>query len=282
MSSSSTEAVSATVNASQGRSWASAIARHWPEYLIEAAGLGFFMISACGFGVLLEHPASPVRQAVGDPLLRRILMGLAMGLTAAGIIYSRWGKRSGAHINPAVTLTFFRLGKIAPHDAVFYAAAQFLGGVTGVVLSQLALGDLLSDPAVNFVATIPGPEGVGVAWVAEALISMLLMAAVLAVSNSERWGRFTGLSAATLVFTYISLEAPLSGMSMNPARTFGSALPANVWTALWVYFTAPPLGMLLAAEVYRRRAERVLCAKLHHQNEERCIFRCGYKNCGEN
>jgi aquaporin Z len=90
--------------------------------------------------------------------------------------------------------------------------------------------------------------------------------------------RFTGLFAAALVALYITFEAPISGMSMNPARTFGSAFSAHVWTALWIYFCAPPLGMLLAAEVYvrLRGTKSVLCAKLHHQNSQRCIFRCGY------
>jgi len=101
--------------------------KHWPEYLMEAAGLGIFMISACSFGALLEHPASPIRQAIANSFLRRILMGMAMGLTAISIIYSPWGKQSGAHLNPSVTLTFFRLGKVARWDAVFYVTAQFLG-----------------------------------------------------------------------------------------------------------------------------------------------------------
>jgi aquaporin Z len=67
-------------------------------------------------------------------------------------------------------------------------------------------------------------------------------------------------------------------MSMNPARTLGSAVAANAYSALWVYFTAPVIGMLLAARLYvlRRGAHRVFCAKLHHHNDERCIFRCGY------
>lgn len=81
-----------------------ALRRHWPEYLMEAAGLGLFMVSACLFGALLEHPASPARQALPDPGLRRALGGLAMGLTAVGIIYSPWGKQSGAHINSSDTI----------------------------------------------------------------------------------------------------------------------------------------------------------------------------------
>lgn len=256
------------------------LARHWPEYAIEAAGLALFMVSAGLFTVLLEHPESPVRRTIADPLLRRTLVGLAMGATAIGIIYSRWGKRSGAHINPAVTLTFYRLGKIEPWDAAYYVGAQFLGAVLGVLAVSIALGVKFSESHVRFVVTVPGPGGSAEAFAGELVISFLLMLAILLLSNVRGLNRYTGLIAGLLVATYIALEAPLSGMSMNPARTFGSAAAGRIWTALWVYFTAPPLGMLLAAEIYvrLRGAHRVLCAKLHHDNNERCIFRCGFRN----
>lgn len=268
-----------TAAARAGDGALAALRRHWPEYAIEAAGLGVFMVSACLFAALLEHSGSPIRQAVTDPLLRRIPMGLAMGLTAVGIIYSRWGRRSGAHLNPSVTLTFWRLGKVEPWDALFYVGAQFIGGIAGVGLAALALGGVIAHPAVNYAATVPGAEGTGIAFLAELAIAFGLMTAVLVASNSASLAPFTGLFAGALVASYIVLEAPLSGMSMNPARTVGSAAHAQTWTAWWVYFTAPPLGMLLAAELYRamRGARRVRCAKLHHDNVERCIFRCGYR-----
>ncbi len=260
----------------------SALKRHWPEYLIEAAGLGLFMVSACFFGTLFEHPGSPLRQAIGDPFLRRIPMGLAMGLTAAGLIYSPWGQRSGAHMNPSVTLTFLRLGKLEPWDAFFYVIAQFLGGIAGVVVSSAVLQGRLAHPNVNFVATLPGPGGVWTAFVAEVIISFALMSVVLRASNARRLTRWTGLFAGTLVATYIMLEAPFSGMSMNPARTFGSAFSAHLWTALWIYFLAPPLGMFLAAELYVRQKgiHKVFCAKLNHEGRERCIFNCNYSQMG--
>ncbi len=256
------------------------LSRHWPEYAIEAAGLALFMVSAGLFTVFLEHPGSPVRHAIADPLLRRSLVGLAMGGTAIAIIYSRWGKRSGAHINPAVTLTFYRLGKIEPWDAAFYVGAQFAGAIVGVLAVGVALGMTFSDSSIRFVVTVPGPGGAGAAFAGELVISFLLMLAILLLSNARRLNRYTGLIAGLLVATYIAFEAPLSGMSMNPARTFGSAVVGRVWSALWVYFTAPPLGMLLAAELYVRfrGTQRVLCAKLHHDNEQRCIFRCGFRN----
>ncbi len=254
-----------------------ALQRHWPEYLMEAAGLGLFMISAGIYGTILEYPDSPVRHAIADPVLRRILMGIAMGLTAIGIIYSPWGKQSGAHLNPSVTLTFYRLGKIERWDALFYIAAQFAGGVAGVVLIALAVGNPFADPPVNYVATLPGSAGAGVAFLVELVISLVLMSVVLVTINIER-GRFTGIFAGCLVATYITVAAPLSGMSMNPARTFASALPAQLWRTLWIYFTAPPLGMLLGAEIYLRLVggRKVICAKLNHDNQKRCIFRCGY------
>jgi aquaporin Z len=256
-----------------------ALKRHWPEYLCEAALLGLFMLSACAFGALLFHPSSPAVAAVPGLTSRRALMGAAMGATAVSLVYSPWGKRSGAHFNPSVTLAFFRLGKIKAPDALFYVLAQFAGGVLGALAAVALLGAWLADPAVNYVVTRPGPYGVAVAFAAEVLISFVLMTVVLAASNAPRLARLTGLFAGALVMLYIGVEAPLSGMSMNPARTFSSAFAAQVWTALWLYFTAPPLGMLLAAEAYTRRrgARAVRCAKLHHQNAGRCIFNCGYK-----
>jgi len=254
-----------------------ALSRHWPEYMIEAAGLGLFMASAGLLGVLLYHPASPAVDAIADPIGRRVFMALAMGLTTIALIYSPWGQRSGAHFNPAVTLTFFRLGKVAGWDAGFYAVAQTAGGVIGIIVVAALLGGRLAHPAVRYVTTVPGVWGAGAAFAAEALISFALMSVVLTVSNTARLARFTGLCAGALVATWIVLEAPLSGMSMNPARSLASALPANLWTAFWIYLVAPPLGMLLAAELHVRLGRLpVLCAKLDHGGGRRCIFRCGY------
>jgi aquaporin Z len=258
------------------RAWPGATL-HWPEYLIEVVCLGLFMLSACAFGTLLEHPASPVRQAIDDPALRRVPMGLAMGLTAIVLIYSRMGQRSGAHMNPSVTLTFLRLGKIARADALAYILAQLVGGIVGVQAAAVVLRETLGHPAVNHVATLPGPSGLLVAFGAELLISCLLMLVVLAVSNTPRLAHLTGLCAGLLVMTYIVVEAPVSGMSMNPARSLGSAVAAQAWGGLWLYFVAPPLGMLLAAELYvrLRGLGGVHCAKLQHPRAGPCIFECG-------
>jgi aquaporin Z len=267
-----TEAVIFTFEKTMVEAWKN----HWQEYLIEAWCLGTFMISASFFGVLLFHPASPT--ATLSFLTRNILMGAAMGLTAIGIICSPWGNRSGAHFNPAVTLVFLRLGKIARIDAAFYVAAHFVGGIAGVLFSWLILGDLLRAEGVMFVITVPGRLGVTAAFFAEVIISFLMMTMILNTSNSAKWSRLTPYFAGLMLAAFIATESPISGTSLNPARTFATAAVANVWTGWWIYFTAPLIAMLSAAEIFvrRRGIKAVLCAKLRRNGKKRCIFRCGY------
>jgi aquaporin Z len=248
---------------------------HWPEYLMEAGESGFYLFCACAVTTLLWHPASPVQPHLPSDAVRRILMGLAMGATIIAIILSPWGKQSGAHFNPAVTLTFYRLRKVALWDAVFYCAAQLLGAVAGIGLASLVLQGAPAQKAVHYAATMPGIYGETIAFLAELAISFILMSAILFASNHELLAPYTHYFAAILVAAYIAFESPLSGMSTNPARTFGPALFASYWHALWIYFIGPPLGMLMAAEVLLLARERrsPYCAKLHHHNDKRCIFR---------
>jgi aquaporin Z len=254
----------------------SAIKLHWPEYLIEAWCLGTFMVSACFFGVLLFNPVSPAASLSFG--LRNALMGTAMGATAIAIIRSGWGQRSGAHFNPAVTLTFLRLGKINASDAVWYITFQFIGGFAGMIVSYLVLGELLADGGVNFVVTVPGSYGAGAAFVAEAIMSFLLMTMILVTTNSTCLAKYTPMIAGCFVAVYIAAESPVSGMSLNPARTFSSAAISGQWMGWWIYFTAPTLAMLSAAEFFvrTRGLKRVLCAKLDHFGSAPCIFNCEF------
>jgi aquaporin Z len=224
--------------------------KHWPEYMMEGAQLGIFMLSAGLFTALLEWPTSPVFLAIPNEFIRRWIIGVAMGATAVGLIYSPWGKRTGAHMNPAVTLTFLRLGKIPVVDAIYYIIGQFLGGLAGVLLMVLALGKYFTDDPTSYVVTVPGPDGLLVAFAGEFLAAVIMMTMIMFVSSRPSIAKYTGLFAGVLIMLYVTFEAPLSGFGMNPARTFASSLPSGNYTALWIYFIAPPLGMLLAAQIY--------------------------------
>jgi aquaporin Z len=255
-----------------------ALHRNWREYLIEAWALGMFMVSAGVVTTALESSGSLLHAAIPDPTVRRALCGLAMGLTAIGLIYSPWGGRSGAHMNPAVTLAFLSLGKISRWDALFYSIAQTLGAIAGVLLVRAACGEAFAAAPVSYVVTVPGPAGTLSAFLAELLISFLLMSTVLIVSSSRRWSGWTGVCAGILVATYVTVEAPLSGMSMNPARTLGSAIPSQIFSSLWIYFTAPITGMWSAARVFSvyQHRRHAICAKSQRHSPTRTCIHCGY------
>lgn len=244
-----------------------------PVYLMEAALLGAFMVSACGFATLLEHPASVAH--FGSATGRRAVMAVAMAGTAALLLTSVFARRTGAHMNPAVTLATWRLGKISGRDAAMYAIFQFLGGAAGVGAVWAVVGRYTAHPAVNYAATRPGGS-VLAAFLAECVLSFVLLTVVLTINRVPRLVRFTPYAAATLVGLYVFIEAPISGMSMNPARTLASAIFAEDFTALWVYFTAPPLGMLAAAEVQRAFASGThrLCPKAVHCRRIPCHCAC--------
>ena len=223
---------------------------NWRVYVIEAWALGMFMISAVFFTILIENPAMPVRGFIASALVRRMLMGLAMGLTAVLLIYSRWGKKSGAHMNPAVTLTFLALKRIHVADALYYILFQFIGGLFAVLLMKMLFPQMIKDPSVNYAVTVPGSAGAVTAFWAEALISFLLMITILFAGNSKNM-KYTGYFAGFLLFIYITFEAPFSGMSINPARTVASAIPALTYSFVWIYFVAPVGSMLLAGLLYK-------------------------------
>ncbi len=233
-------------------------------------------LSTCSFATLLQHPASPVSHFVVSSIVRRALMGLAAGATVVAIIMSPWGKQSGGHFNPAMTVAFYRLGKIARWDASFYGVAQFLGAISGVAMATLLLRGAPGDGAVRYAVTA-GVYGWAVAFAAELAISFLLMITVLLVTNHQRLAPYTPYFVGSLYAVNITFETPLSGMSMNPARTFGPAAYSGYWHSLWIYFVAPTLGMLAAAAIFlrARHGKPAYCAKLRHANNKRCIFNHG-------
>lgn len=252
---------------------------HLTEAIIEGALLGTFMFVACAAVVLFHHPDSPVSRAVTRSLTCRACIGVLMGLTAVALIYSPLGQQSGAHMNPGTTLTFAMLGKVRAWDVVAYPLGQFVGGFLGVALARLLFSTRVAHKDVLYASTRPGAHGTVVAFLGELVISCILMSVVLWMSNTAGLAPFTGIAAGCMVAAFITVEAPLSGMSMNPARSLSSALWSREFRGLWIYFTAPPLGMLMAAGVYVgvRGIDAVYCAKLNHAHaphEGPCVFNC--------
>lgn len=231
-----------------------ALREHWPDYLLEAAGLMIFMIGAGLFTTLFLHPRSPVSQAIPSPMLQHAGLGACMGLVTFAIV-SAIGERTGAHINPAVTLAFWWRRRITGWDATFYTLFQFGGAVLAPVILLAVIGEPFAHGKIAFATTRPS-AGVSAAFAAEFAMSFVLMLTVLAALGSRRWeGRAPAL-LAVLIALYITVAGPVSGMSMNPARSFGSALTAGEWEGLWIYFAAPTSAMLISVKAYHLLTRR--------------------------
>ena len=131
---------------------------------------------------------------------------------------------------------------------------------------------------MRYVVTIPGRNGILIAFVAELLTSFVLMEVVLVATNHPRLARFSPLFVALMTVFYYVFSSSISGYSVNPARSFSSALFAHIWHGIWIYFIAPGLGMLAAAALYKRVAgsDRIYCAKVFHDVRSTCPFNCRF------
>lgn len=246
---------------------------HWPEFLIEAWGMAILLLVSSFITALIEprfHMAWPA-------YARRLVEGLAIASTVVGLVYSPWGRRSGAHFNPAITITFWWLGKVRQTDALFYIVFQTLGAILGIGIAGMLLGSALRLPPVMWIVTQPGSSGVAVAFIAEFSIAFILMRTILWLGGRRELMQLTGLFAGIFVLCCVCFESPFSGFSMNPARSFASAVASLNWNGLWIYLTAPPAGMITAAFLARLHASgpKMKCAKLIHDHSTRCIH-CGF------
>ena len=247
---------------------------HWPEYLMDAGESGFYLFSACAVHLVMtpcfaspgipdERHCSPHVDGFGDWRDHYRDRPFTVGQTVRSALQSR------GHIR---VLSIRESGVVG---CGILCRRAILGRGRWVALASLLLHGAPAHHAVRYAATMPGIYGNTIAFVAELALSFLLMSAILFASNYEVLAPCTHYLAAILVAVYIAFESPLSGMSTNPARTFGPALYGSYWHALWIYFIAPPMGMLGAAEFFLLARERKgpYCAKLHHRNGKRCIFR---------
>jgi aquaporin Z len=260
-------------------SFVDALRTHWREYLMEAAELATFMLCVCAAGTLLYERNSPFNILGVSQITKSILMGVAISGATYAIIRSPLGRRSGAHFNPALTFAYFGVGRIHRWDALAYIAAQFIGGSIGVFVSHTLFGTSLANPPVLYVVTLPGRHGYLSAFLTEFAISFIVMEVVLIVSNHRRFAKYSPLFVAFVTVFYFAFCTSISGYSVNPARSFSSALFARIWDGVWIYFLAPSFGMLTAAALYKRvmSGDRIYCAKVFHDLRSVCPFDCHFE-----
>lgn len=236
-----------------------ALRRHWPYYLVEAAGPATFLIVSSAAAVVFHHPNSAVARAFGpNEMGQRVGLGSVIAVLIMAMAYSPWGKRSGAHFNPAVTLGFWQLGHIRAADAVWYVVFQFAGALAAGFAMFHLLQPWFGYPAIHYNITRPIAGDYGWLWalLAEIGISAVFMLVLLRALHSARLKEWAGALAGLMLAVFIVFEAPVSGMSLNPARSTGTAAAAGLAPALWLYFVGPPLAMWAAAVWLGRYRDR--------------------------
>ena len=246
-------------------------------YACECVGTALMLFVGVSAVALMWAPGSPV-PAIHPEALRRFVTGVLFAGGATAVVYSPVGQKSGGHLNPAITLAFWHLGKFPARHVLPYVLAQVVGAVAGVALALLACGDLLRG--VQFGATTPGA---GWTWagalIAEVASTFALAFLIFVCVNKPKVASRTGLIAGSLVVLLVTIEAPISGTSVNPARSAAPALFVPLVRDQWLYVVGPLGGALLAAVAYRNQVgASTVCAKLYHTARYQCAFdSCGYR-----
>lgn len=249
---------------------------HMPEYVAEFLGTAcmvFFGLSAVVFDF---GKGLPMESWIPDPSLRRLITGLCFAGTGSLVAISPLGRLSGAHINPSVSLAFWLSGKMGFPDFIGYVVAQMLGGAMGAaVLAGVWKNHAAS---VNNGMTLPNPTWpLWQVFGFEVAMTALLVLLIFIFVSSPQLMRWTPLMCWLVVATMVWLEAPISGTSLNPARSFGPALISGEWKDQWIYGVAPLLGGILGLGVFRlgaREGRDIMTGKLFHAPNYRTIFKC--------
>ena len=238
---------------------------HLVEWLCELAGTFFQLFVGLMVVVALESPLSPLNEAIPQQWLRLVLIGLELGLLATLVAVSPLGRRSGAHLNPAVTIGSWARGQTHFHDLIGFVAAQCVGAVLAAAAVVAVTGSWAE--AVGFARTEPRPglppwTTLGI----EVALTFGLVFVILLMVSSPKTARWTPLGATVALMVLIPVGGPPTGASMNPARTLGPDVVSATFPSLWIYIVGPALGALLAAAAFPLFASgrRVLTAKLFH------------------
>lgn len=250
-------------------------------FLSELAGTAFLLLVGLSIVILMWGEGGPGARLVPDEGLRRAITGFLFGTTGGAIALSVVGKTSGAHINPAVTLAFWLMGRMSPGTVAVYVAAQLLGAALGCV-PLLAWGAL--GRSVAFGATLPGAGyRTRDVLLGEAATTFALVVLLCVFLGFRRLRGFTPFTMPILYAVMVFLESPVSGTSTNPARSFGPALVSGRWNLWWVYWAGPVFGTIAATLVCSALAKRIEVAKLYHfeTGHDRLLRRVGRARTGK-
>lgn len=244
--------------------------RPWDLYMSELIGTAVLVLVGLSLIIFMFGKGTPMARLIPDESLRRLVTGFLFGSTGALIALSPVGKVSGAHINPAVSLGFHLMGKLDKRTTLCYIAAQLLGGLVGS-LPLLTWGAM--GKSVAYGATAPGAGYSTLTALSGEVITTFVMVALLCVFLGFRETRpFTPALFPPLYSVMVWLEAPVSGTSTNPARSFGPSIVSGVWQGWWIYWVGPVVGMLMAIIVCSRFAKRIEVAKLYYFDSDRGEF----------
>ena len=245
----------------------------WHSYAAELAGTFFMVAWGLSAVVFMMSASSPMNSLVPAYRVRLLLTGILFAAGGTLVVYSPLGQRSGGHLNPAVSLTFWMLGKMGGRDMALYSTAQLLGGLAGAGFVKILWGGWAAS--VNAGVTMPAPwiSPPGAAGV-ELLITGSLLWVILYFVSHPTLHRWTGFAAGAWVAFLVFAEAPVTGTSLNPARSLGPAVVMDDYRDLWVYFLGPLGGAAAVALLWRPAIaagmRSVFCAKLFHTDRYRC------------
>ncbi len=235
---------------------------HPVEWSCELLGTALLLLGGLSAVCLDFGPHSPLRGLTSS--VRLLLTGLLFAGTGSLLAISPLGRRSGAHLNPVVTLAFWTQRKVHPHDLAGYVGGQLLGAVLGTAAVAGLWGG--EARAVHLGATAPGRGLTGpAAMLVEAAMTAVLVLVLLLMTSSARTARWTALVLWPVIAALVWQGAPYTGTSLNPARSLGPALLAPLLGPYWVYVAGPLLGGALAVAGFALLRDRqVLTAKLFH------------------
>ena len=244
----------------------------WQPLVSECVGTAVLVLVGLSIVILMFGVGSPGAHTIPSEALRRLMTGFLFGSTGALIALSPVGRESGAHINPAVTLGFWMMGKLESRVAMGYVLAQLAGATIGA-LPLLLWGSM--GRSVAFGATLPGAgHAAAVVLMGEVITTFLLIAGLCIFLGFRRLRPFCPALFPFLYAIMVYVESPLSGTSTNPARSLGPAIISGQWQGWWTYWLGPLLGVVVGIVVFSFLAKRIEVAKVYHfESDRRRLFR---------